>query len=185
MSPNSGSGKLLGGVLSGDYTVSHAQFRWPSEHLLNGKRYPLELQVVFTKDGAADHLNTDKGLAIVGIFFEHGPSEESFDELTTLATGDLLWAGSSKMSSKWVSDFKDLMRRVFDTGDFSHYEGSLTTPPCSEVVQWINFVTPLTVAPSQVESFRKMKNKDGKCHVDTYRPVQPFNDRKIYYKKLR
>ena len=184
MSPSDDSGKLLGGILEGTYSVLQAHFHWPSEHLVNGIRYPLELDVVFTKDGVVDPLNTHKGLAVVGIFFEHGPAEEAFNELAVLAQGQLLHPGTYFTSSRWATDFKGLMKRVWDTADFSHYQGSLTTPPCSQVVQWINFLTPLTVAPSQVEAFMKMKNKDGKCHVENYRPVQELNDRTIYYGTL-
>ena len=40
------------------------------------------------------------------------------------------------------------------TTAYTTYDGSLTTPPCTEGVKWINFLTPLKVSASQMEIFR-------------------------------
>ena len=39
---------------------------------------------------------------------------------------------------------------------YSYYEGSLTTPGCNEVVEWINFLTPLKISQNQLEMFRSL-----------------------------
>ena len=36
------------------------------------------------------------------------------------------------------------------------YEGSLTTPPCSEIVDWMVAREPIEVAPSDIEKFTKL-----------------------------
>ena len=40
------------------------------------------------------------------------------------------------------------------TTPYTSYTGSLTTPPCSEGVKWINFLTPIKISANQMEKFR-------------------------------
>jgi carbonic anhydrase len=53
---------------------------------------------------------------------------------------------------------------------FWRYEGSLTTPPCSQTVHWIVFDQAVTVAPSDIAAFRRIFPVNA-------RPVQPLNRR--------
>ena len=41
-----------------------------------------------------------------------------------------------------------------DTASFASYTGSFTTPPCSEQVQWVSFLRPLTVSSRQLAQLR-------------------------------
>ena len=40
------------------------------------------------------------------------------------------------------------------TEQYASYSGSLTTPPCSQAVHWINFLLPLHISSSQLAQFR-------------------------------
>ena len=40
------------------------------------------------------------------------------------------------------------------TAQYASYSGSLTTPPCSQAVHWINFLQPLNISSRQLEQFR-------------------------------
>ena len=42
------------------------------------------------------------------------------------------------------------------TSKYSTYKGSLTTPPCAESVEWINFLTPLKISRAQLQQFRML-----------------------------
>jgi len=55
---------------------------------------------------------------------------------------------------------------------YYHYIGSLTTPPCSENVQWYLLKTPKTASAAQIAHFRKF-------YVDNERPVQELHDRVV------
>ena len=52
------------------------------------------------------------------------------------------------------------------------YEGSLTTPPCSQGVKWFVFTTLVEVSDTQLAAFEAVLGKNN-------RPVQPLNDREL------
>lgn len=52
------------------------------------------------------------------------------------------------------------------------YRGSLTTPPCSEGVDWLVWTEPVGVPQQQVDAFRALARMNA-------RPVQPLNDRGV------
>jgi carbonic anhydrase len=53
---------------------------------------------------------------------------------------------------------------------YYHFEGSLTTPPCSEGVSWYVLSTPVEASAAQIKAFQKLYKHNA-------RPVQPLNDR--------
>ena len=52
------------------------------------------------------------------------------------------------------------------------YQGSLTTPPCSEGVTWIVFSEPHQLSKQQIDDFVAIVNGNN-------RPVQPLGERKV------
>lgn len=52
------------------------------------------------------------------------------------------------------------------------YMGSLTTPPCSEGVQWVVMRHPVTLAPEQIDLFARIYPMNA-------RPVQAASGRRI------
>jgi carbonic anhydrase len=54
------------------------------------------------------------------------------------------------------------------------YWGSLTTPPCSEGVGWFVYVEPIELSRDQITVFRKIFHGNN-------RPIQPLNDRTLWY----
>lgn len=58
--------------------------------------------------------------------------------------------------------------------DFWRYEGSLTTPPCTEDLIWTLFKEPIVLSERQIRSFRR------KLRLEYLREPQPLYDRKVY-----
>ena len=86
------------------------------------------------------------------------------------------------------SDFKisDLVSGVAPVGGaptttYSTYDGSLTTPGCNEVVEWINFLTPLKISRAQLQQLRMLDDDKMKDIVDNFRPPQPLNGRPVRF----
>merc|ERR1712183_676351 len=67
------------------------------------------------------------------------------------------------------------------TTTYANYAGSLTTPGCMEIVNWINFMTPLKISATQLAKFRTLKDKEDADIVDNFRPVQDLNGRTVTF----
>ena len=126
-------------------------FHGKSEHTVDGKRYDMVAHLV--------HQNPKtKQLAVVAVFFKEGKKNPVLD---TVING---------LEKEVKIDPQDLLPK--DTSHYFHYVGSLTTPPCSENVQWYLLKEPAEASKEQIETFRKY-------YVDNERPVQELNDRTI------
>lgn len=128
----------------------------PSEHTVMSTHYPLELHFV--------HQNPEsKQLAVVGVLVNVGKYNASFNQLVkSLPTkdkdGELL---GFNVGTLMPSD-----------GTTFAYNGSLTTPPCSEQVQWLLKETPIDVEPSQIDAFAKFYDSNN-------RPTRPQSGRDV------
>jgi len=139
------------------FHLKQFHFHAPSENLLNGKSYPLEAHFV--------HADDDGNLAVVAVLFENG------DENRALA---MLWdqlpqAGNIEVLAAQVKA-TDLLP---EDRDYYRFNGSLTTPPCSQGVIWLVMKQPLQVSSAQVEKFSSLMGGPNN------RPVQPLNARMI------
>ena len=64
---------------------------------------------------------------------------------------------------------------------YSSYSGSLTTPGCMEIVNWINFLQPIKISSDQLAKFRMLKDAKDNDVVDNFRPPQPLNNRTVTF----
>ena len=133
------------------FNLLQFHFHGKSEHTVNGKRYDMVAHLV--------HQNPEtKQLAVVAVFFEEGANNPILDNII------------GGIGKNIRIDPQDILPK--DTAHYYHYIGSLTTPPCSENVQWYLLKTPSTASKDQIEAFRKY-------YVDNERPVQELHDRNI------
>ena len=77
------------------------------------------------------------------------------------------------MGSSWGHDriIQVYKGRINKKGYYS-FAGSLTTPPCSEGVQWMVLKEPVKLGPQQIKAFRQLYNANA-------RPLQPLNGRVV------
>ncbi|EAS42056.1 carbonic anhydrase [Photobacterium profundum] len=139
------------------FELKQFHFHTPSENYLKGKQYPLEAHFVHA---------TDKGeLAVVAVMFDVGP--RSNNELTTLL-GSIPDDGQ-KVELKESLNPADLLPR---DREYYRFNGSLTTPPCSEGVRWFVMQEPQTSSKAQTEKLQEVMGNNS-------RPLQPLNARLI------
>ena len=140
-------GKL---ILDGrEYTLLQFHFHGHSEHTIDGKQYALEGHLV--------HRSADGHLAVVAIMFNEGKNNPLLDNVL----------GSIGRNTR--IDPQDLLPA--DKKHYYHYVGSLTTPPCTEGVQWYVLKQPVTASKDQIADMRHYYDKD-------FRAPQPVYDRK-------
>ena len=60
---------------------------------------------------------------------------------------------------------------------FYHYQGSLTTPPCTESVNWFLYKDVLTISEAHLKAFQERLHDHSGHH--NFREVQPLNERRV------
>lgn len=145
-------------VLDGaEYTLAQFHFHHLSEHTVNGTRFPMEVHFVHKAASGS-------GLAVIGVFFVEGADNPALKPLWAAMPAE---QGEKPLAG--LLNAKDLLPAT--TGAY-RYEGSLTTPPCSEIVNWVVLREPIAASPAQIAVFAKL-------FPDNARPVQPLNRRFI------
>ena len=143
-------------VFDKSFELKQFHFHSPSEHTLQGRHFPMEVHFV--------HQDEAGNLAVVGLMVEEGAHNALLDRLPSFraARGEDPYA-----------DLVDYNELFTDRRNYFLYNGSLTTPPCSEGVQWIVMKQPLVASPEQIQHYRDLLG------FANNRPVQPQNSRLI------
>lgn len=140
-----------------EFELKQFHFHSPSENLVDGKQYPLEAHLV--------HSDISGNLAVVALLFTEGESNVELSEIWSQLPSE---AGETLALKKSVNVAAFLTKGL----DYYRFDGSLTTPPCSEGVRWLVLKQPLTVSLEQVKQFNTLIG-------DNNRPVQPLNARLV------
>ncbi|XP_026755668.1 putative carbonic anhydrase 3 [Galleria mellonella] len=178
--------RVRGGPLDGDYVFSQMHFHWGdndtfgSEDKINHRSFPMELHMVFYKEeyrSTSEAVKHPDGLTVLAFFYELDRHEHPAYDDITLALSNVTEPYTSVIMSH---PFSFLNILPYDLRRYFTYRGSLTTPPCSEVVIWLDFEQPVRLAHDQIEAFRELKSAHGKI-THNFRPIQPIGDRVVFY----
>ncbi len=142
----------------GNKTYKLLQFHYhtQSEHTINGTHFPMEVHFVH---------KGENGLAVVGMLFTKGNSNPLLENYLTSFPKEV----GGKYEAQKTIPLKTLLPQNLE---YYHYDGSLTTPPCSEIVEWYVLKNPITASEQQLEQMLEIMHKNN-------RPVQKLNGRKI------
>ena len=142
------------------YELLQFHFHTLSEHAIGGELGDMELHAVFLEPGGGAYL-------VVGQLFEVSEKSNPFIQ-------ELIDAGlPPKNGDTTVTDDVINVADVFtSTSSYYTYHGSLTTPPCSEIVTWIVLQKPAEITEDQFQVFRRILGND-------FRPLQDLNDRVV------
>jgi len=186
-----GSGLLSGGPLNQVYQFLQLHFHWGSidrqgsEHTLNGKRFSMEMHLVHKSSDVElvdSALNIPGGLSVAAFFWEVAPIDNPILQDIIDSLPDIIEANSETKLLSRKFNVAALIKPAI-SGPFFTYHGSLTTPGCNEVVNWIVFKKPLQVSRSQLKEFRKLRDTHGLSLWDNFRETQGINMRKVLYSK--
>jgi carbonic anhydrase len=151
-------------VVGGErFRLVQFHFHAPSEHTVARRGFPMELHLVHRGDAGV--------LAVVGALIRDGRHNPAYDpiwEHLPEATG------ARESLTDLTLDIEDLLpkrRLAF------RYDGSLTTPPCSEDVRWFVLAEPVELSAEQIAAFTAI-------YDHTNRPTQPLHGRSLVLEKV-
>ncbi len=160
------SGLYIGSQPTDVYQLVQFHFHAPSEHTINGVLYDAELHLV--------HTNVIGETAVIGVLLSS--SAAGLPIFDTIMTNSPNSPGEIELSEE--VNVLDLLpgRR-----GFYRYAGSLTTPACSESVQWFLLKTPVPITPGALAKLHTVislfPNYSG--YPNNNRPVANQNGRTV------
>ena len=139
------------------FELKQFHFHAPSENRIAGKQYPLEAHLV--------HADTDGNLAVVAVMFDSGTANRVLAKL---------WPSMPAKDAKaQLPPGTNAASLLPSNRDYYRFNGSLTTPPCSEGVWWLVMKHSASVSKAQVDAFAKT------IGFANNRPLQAVNARVV------
>jgi len=140
-----------------EFELLQFHFHALSEHTVSGQQFPLEAHLV--------HQNTAGALAVVSVLFEAGNDNPFLSNFTD----NLPQSEGQSFTSADMVNVENILPA--DTGYYT-YDGSLTTPPCSEIATWVVMKSPVQASSTQLQNMLDVLDNN-------YRPIQGLNGREI------
>ncbi|KAM6979762.1 receptor-type tyrosine-protein phosphatase gamma [Aplochiton taeniatus] len=185
---------VRGAGLPGRFKAEKMEFHWGqsngsagSEHSIQGRRFPVEMQIYLYNSDDFDSLSAaikqKRNIAAMSVFFEVGHRDNPAVEPIIQGLKRVVHHEKETFLSPFV--LRDLLPSSLDS--YYRYTGSLTSPPCSRVVEWILFSRPVFLSHSQLEAFYSIFTTEQQDHVksveylrNNFRPVQELENRGVF-----
>ncbi len=132
-------------------------FHTPSENTIEGKHFPMEAHFV--------HKSDDGEYLVIALMFNEGKENKALQKMLN----DLNPKEGKSVTLKEMFNPGELFPKKLD---YYRYNGSFTTPPCTEGVRWIVLKNPVEASKKQIEEMHKVMGNNN-------RPTQPLKARVI------
>lgn len=139
------------------YELKQFHFHSPSENEIDERLYAMEAHLV--------HGDKDGHLAVIGVLFQLGTADPAIAEVFKSAT--------QSPGRRVLATPIDTNRLLPGSRAYYEFEGSFTTPPCTEGVHWIVMKQPLSVSRSEVAFLERS------MHGHNNRPIQGLHGRAV------
>ena len=137
------------------YELLQFHFHNPSEHTIDGNAAPISLHLV--------HKDSQGGFTVVNVFLvesEKNGALAPFFENLPATEGETTGPDATVNAAEVLPDDQSYWR----------YDGSLTTPPCTEGVKWFILTEPVEVSAEQIAAHNAIYSGNARL-------TQPMNDR--------
>ncbi|TRZ00962.1 hypothetical protein DNTS_029979 [Danionella cerebrum] len=164
--------RITGANLEDTFKAQQLHLHWGknagpgSEHTIDGEKYPMELHIVHIKEkySSVDQAVSDSsGVAVLGFFYEESEKANTKYEVL-INTLKNITHPETNVTLDGIS--LDMLIPESNLEKYYRYQGSLTTPGCSEAV---------------LSAFSNLMFSAGAPMVNTFRPVQLRNGREVHY----
>ncbi|XP_054639349.1 receptor-type tyrosine-protein phosphatase gamma-like isoform X3 [Dunckerocampus dactyliophorus] len=185
---------VRGAGLPGRFKAEKVEFHWGpsngsegSEHSINGRRYPVEMQIYMYNSDDFDSLSAalkeKRIIAAMAVFFQVGGNDNPAADPIIHGLKGVVHHEKETFLEPFV--LRDLLPSSL--GSYYRYTGSLTTPPCSKIVEWLIFNRPIYVSYKQLEAFYSIFTTEQQDHVKSveylrsnFRPIQRLDNRHVF-----
>lgn len=141
-----------------EFELKQFHFHSPSENTIEGRSFPMEAHFV--------HADKEGNLAVIAVMFNDGRYNAELEKVWSQMPAN---AGDKHTLTSQVDANRLLPRRH----EYFRFNGSLTTPPCSEGVRWVVMKRIENASSEQIKYFMQVMQHPNN------RPVQPVNARLI------
>ncbi|CAL7937458.1 unnamed protein product [Xylocopa violacea] len=182
---------VCGGPLANDiYEFASAHFHWGednckgAEHTINNTWYSMEGHVVhwnkkyLTMEECFKHKD---GFCVLAYLFLVQPGCcNCINPQLERITERLKDIVDTNMETTIPANCLSWMRWATYCNRYYTYAGSYNTNNFSECAIWIVFPVVIPIRPSELNEFRKLRDRDGKCIKSNCREIQALNCRQIF-----
>ena len=155
-------------VNGNSYELKQLHFHTPSEHLIDGMTFPMEMHIVSKLNDSIK--NGGSSYTVLGILFKIGREnkflKEFLNSVPDAETKDTLDPVKVKLT--------DLFSKISNGEGMTYYKyhGSLTTPPYTESVNWVIAKKIFEASEVQIATIEKLEGNNA-------RHVHSLNNRKV------
>lgn len=135
------------------FDLAQVHFHMPSEHTVEGEPLDAEFHLV--------HMTEEGQALVIGVLAEEGAENEAWQPFID---------GAAEPGTEDLP--LDVATMLPTDPTFEEYSGSLTTPPCTEDVEWVVYHEPVELSAEQIATLKE-------AYDHTARPIQAQGDRTV------
>lgn len=143
------------------FAFKQCHFHTPSEHLIDGMTYPMEMHIVNLMPN--EDKNATPQYLVIGVLFKEGKENKFIADFLNSIPKNEHEATLVKTKSVKLADlFGKIPNQL--KGNYYNYKGSLTTPPYTESVRWYITKHIFEASAEQIEAINKVEGNNAR-HV--------------------